>query len=207
MSVSAIANINGAAFAQADAQSQSSNASTSNSAASVTAASQATAETTESESSTQVVLSASAQVLANFNADGITVGEVSLASLNLPSQSAPDYMELAMQATSRLGPPTNSKGRDDGAISQSSFEAVIKQFGGTKAQADQLFASFDTDGNGSISNSELLTGMSKTGSDPASSSSQSLLKLMDTDNGGTVNTVEFSSFEGAMVAAEKAPAQ
>ncbi|MGA7813504.1 EF-hand domain-containing protein [Caballeronia sp.] len=153
------------------------------------------------------MLSANAQVLARFNADGITVGEVSLASLNLPSPSAPDYMELAMQATARLGPPTNSKGQDDGAISQSSFEAVIKQFGGKKAQADQLFAALDTDGSGSISNSELLTGMSNTGSDPASSSSQALLKLMDTDGGGTVNTVEFSSFEGAMVAAEKAPAQ
>jgi hypothetical protein len=207
MSVSAIANINGASFAQADGRSGSSNASTTNSAASSPAAAQATAATAESESSTQVVLSAGAQVLANFNADGITVGEVSLASLNLPSPSAPDYMELAMQAAARMGPPTNNKGQDDGAISQSSFEAVIKQFGGTKAQADQLFASFDTDDSGSISHSELLTGMSRTGSDPASSSSQALLKLMDTDGGGTVNTVEFSSFEGAMVAAEKAPAQ
>jgi hypothetical protein len=205
VSVSAIANNNGASLLQADAQSTSPTASTTDSAANTAAtASKTSAETSVPESSTQVTLSPDAQAIANLNRVGITMFETSLAGLNLPPRSSPGFAQALAQAVDASRPPTNSVGQNDGLISQSAFEAVAAQFGATKTQADQIFASLDTDGSGSVSNAELLKAMANTGSDPHSATSQALLKLMDTNGDNTVSSSEFLKFESAMISAEKA---
>ena len=130
--------------------------------------------------------------------------EGSLAGLDLPPQSSPGFAQALIQAVGANHPQTHSAGTNDGLISQSAFEAAAAQFGATKTQADQLFASLDTDGSGSVSNAELLKAMANTDSDPQSATSQALLKLIDTNDDKTVSSGEFLKFESAMVTAEKA---
>ena len=206
MSVSAIANNNGASLLQAEAQSTSPTAATTESVANTAdATSKTSAETSVPESSTRVTLSPDAQVIANLNRGGVTMFEGSLAGLDLPPQSSPGFAQALIQAVGANHPQTHSAGTNDGLISQSAFEAAAAQFGATKTQADQLFASLDTDGSGSVSNAELLKAMANTGSDPQSATSQALLKLIDTNDDKTVSSGEFLKFESAMVTAEKAP--
>jgi len=206
MSVSAIANNNGAGLLQAAAQSTSPTAATTDSVANTAAAdSKTSAETSVPESSTRVTLSPDAQAIANLNRGGITMFEGSLAGLDLPPQSSPGFAQALAQAVGADRPPTHSAGQNNGVISQSAFEAEAAQFGATKTQADQLFASLDTDGSGSVSNAELLKAMANTDSDPQSATSQALLKLIDTNDDKTVSSGEFLKFESAMVTAEKAP--
>ncbi len=131
--------------------------------------------------------------------------ETSLAGLNLPPQSSPGFAQALAQAVDASRPPTHSPGKNDGLISQSAFEAAAAQFGATKTQADQLFASLDTDDRGSVSNAQLLKALANTGSDPHSATSQALLKLMNTNGDNTVSSSEFLKFESAMITAEKAP--
>jgi Ca2+-binding EF-hand superfamily protein len=76
--------------------------------------------------------------------------------------------------------------------------------GGTKSEADQMFSSLDTDGNGSISNSELLNAVSLLGSSKANSGVQELEKLLVPYGDSTVTDGELLNFESAMVAAENA---
>jgi len=205
VSVSAIANNNGACLLQADAQSTSPTASTTDSAANTAStASKTSTETSAPESSTQVTLSPDAQAIANLNRAGITMFQFSLAGLDLPPQSSPGFAQALAQAANANRPQTGNVGQNDGLISQSDFEAVAAKFGATKTQADQLFASLDTDGSGSVSNAELLNAMASTGTDPNSATSQALLKLMDTNGDSTVSGSEFLKFESAMISAEKA---
>lgn len=87
----------------------------------------------------------------------------------------------------------------DGVISKSAFETATGQFGETKAQADQLFASFNTNGSGTISQNGLLSAMAATGCNPNNATEQTLLKLMDTNGDCDLSRSEFLPFETAMV--------
>ncbi|HTH62483.1 MAG TPA: hypothetical protein VL689_20335 [Paraburkholderia sp.] len=211
MSISALASDNAATLSQSNPQSTSSDPAASNDGAG-TAPSTAstTAQTPAASSSTQVTLSPEAQQLAKLNAEGVTVTVTSLSGLNLPSRSSGEsFADYAQQLTQALKgftpitPPTNGEGQYDGYISQSAFETVVAQFGGTKTQADQLFTELDANGGSSLSNTELLDTMAGTSTSPNSSSAQALLKLMDSNGDGSVSSGEFLNFETAMVAAEK----
>jgi hypothetical protein len=211
MSISALAGNNPDTLSRSNAQSASSDPAAPNDGAS-TAPSTAptTAQTSADSSSTQVTLSPQAQQFAKLNAEGVTVTVTSLSGLNLPSRSSDEsFADYAHQLTQALkgftpiAPPTNEKGQADGYISQSAFEAVVAQFGGSKTEADQLFTAIDTNGATSLSNSEVLNAMAGTATTPNSSSSQALLKLMDSNGDGSVSSGEFLNFETAMVTAEK----
>jgi len=117
--------------------------------------------------------------------------------------SGDQMLQDAQQMNQHLIVPPTSGGKYDGNISQAAFDTVINQIGGTKTDADQIFSSLDTDNNGSISNSELLSAMSQLGSSNADSGVQELEKLLVPDGDSTVTDGEFLSFETAMVAAEK----
>jgi hypothetical protein len=211
MSISALAGNNAATLSQSNAQSASSDPAASNDGANTASATASTTtQTSVADSSTQVTLSPEAQQFAQLNAEGVTVTVTSLSGLNLPSRSSGEsFADYAQQLTQALkgftpiAPPTNEKGQYDGYISQSAFEAVVAQFGGSKTQADQLFTAFDTNGGSSVSNIELLNAMAGTATSPNSSSAQALLKLMDSNGDGTVSSGEFLNFETGMVAAEK----
>lgn len=198
MSVSAVAH-----FASSNAASTNGAADTAASASSTTP--QTPAAGSGAQSSTLVTLSSNAQDLAKLNAEGVTVTETSLV---LPSRSSGvsniDYAKQVLQATrgTVISPPMNGR-QYDGVISQSAFETAAGQFGETKAQADQLFASLDTNGSGTISHAALLSAMGAAGSNPNNPTEQTLLKAMDTSGNGVVSSSEFLAFENAMIAAEK----
>jgi hypothetical protein len=99
-----------------------------------------------------VILSPEAQAMASFNAKGITV--VAIHSRGLSSGQQP------VQPSSVV----------DGPVSKANFETMAASFGDTTSQADQDFATMDTNGNGSISNAEMLDAMSATshGNEPLS---------------------------------------
>jgi len=214
MPVSAVTNNNAAVLPQSNPQSTSPDASASTGATSTanstsSAASTASTSSTSSatESSTQVTLSPEAQVLAGLNAKGVTETVTSLAGLNLPSlasgESSTDYAQQLAQALNGITPiaPPTKDGKADGYISQSAFETVVAQFGGSKTQADQLYTALG--GGNSVSNGELLGALAGTTGAPNTSTEQDLLKLMDSSGDGTVSSSEFLNFETAMVAAEK----
>jgi hypothetical protein len=130
-----------------------------------------------------VTLSAQAQAVASLNAQGVTMFNVSGRGLSSGSQpSGP----IALY----------------GSISQSGFDAVATSFGATTQQADRDFAAMDTNGDGSISNAELISAMSQTsnGNDPLE---QSLRQMMDTNHDGTVSGTEYVNLESALVYAER----
>lgn len=196
---------------QSQAQSSSSDASQSNGGAGAGASSaSATSPASPYVSSTHVILSNEAQVIAKFNAAGITVTESSLAGLKLPSfssgESATDYGQQITQALkgfAPITPPTGANGKADGFISQSALESVVTQFGGSKAEADPLFTALDGGDGSPVSHAELLSAMAGTASTPNCATSQTLMKLADTNGDGTVSGVEFTSLETALIAAEK----
>jgi hypothetical protein len=210
MSISAVANNGAAGQPQAIAQSASSNGTATNGTINTAASASSTTPQTpaagsDAQSSTVVTLSSQAQDLAKLNADGITVMETSLVVPSSPSGASNiDYAEQVLNATKAtvINPPMKD-GQYDGVISQSAFETAAEQFGATKAQADQLFASLKTNGSGTISHNDMLSVMGATNSNPSDQTEQALLKLMDTNGDGAVSSNEFLAFEKAMVAAEK----
>jgi hypothetical protein len=130
-----------------------------------------------------VTLSAQAQAVASLNSEGVTVSYVSgpgLSSGRQPSGPIALY----------------------GSVSKSAFEGVAASFGATAQQADQDFAAMDTNGDGSISNAEMLSGMSQTSNsnDPLA---QSLRQMMDTNNDGSVSGTEYVTVESALVYAAR----
>jgi hypothetical protein len=130
-----------------------------------------------------VTLSTNAQAMASLNARGITM--VTLEGSGLSSGRQP-----------------SSPGTPYGSVSKGDFEVVASGFGASTQQADQDFALMDTDGNGLISNAEMLDAMSQTsnGNGPLA---QSLRQMMDTNHDGSVSGSEFVNLETAMVSAEK----
>jgi hypothetical protein len=130
-----------------------------------------------------VTLSPQAQAVASLNAEGVTMFNVSGPGLSTGHQpSGP----IALY----------------GSVSQNAFEGVAAGFGVTAQQADQDFAAMDTNGDGSISNAEMLSGMSQTSNsnDPLA---QSLRQMMDTNHDGTVSGTEYVNLESALVYAAR----
>jgi EF hand len=126
-----------------------------------------------------VTLSPQAQAVASLNSEGVTMFNVSGSGLSSGRQpSGP----IALY----------------GSISKSAFEGVATSFGATAQQADQDFAAMDTNGDGSISNAEMLSGMSQTSNsnDPLA---QSLRQMMDTNHDGSASGTEYVNLESALV--------
>jgi hypothetical protein len=130
-----------------------------------------------------VTLSPQAQAVASLNCEGVTMFNVSgpgLSSGRQPSGPIALY----------------------GSVSKSTFEGVAASFGATAQQADQDFAAMDTNGDGSISNAEMLSGMSQT-SNTNGPLAQSLRQMMDTNNDGSVSGTEYVNLESALVYAAR----
>jgi hypothetical protein len=130
-----------------------------------------------------VTLSAQALAVASLNAEGVTMSNVSgrgLSSGTQPSGPIAIY----------------------GSISKSAFEGVAAGFGASTQQADQDFAAMDTNGDGSISNAEMLSGMSQTANNN-DALSESLRQLMDVNHDGTASGTEYVNLESAFVYAAR----
>jgi hypothetical protein len=160
-------------------------------------------------SSSIVTLSAGAQTLASLAAQGISFTLTSVASLGISSSDIANATTPAQQyaLAQQIQQGLISHGdliTPGGSVSQSDFENLVTQFGGTKAQADQLFQSLDTNADGSVSSEEFLDGMGSTSGD--SPVAQSLLKLMDTNGDGSVSSSEFINFEMAFAQEENGKA-
>jgi hypothetical protein len=140
------------------------------------------------EPSTTVTLSNDGMAFAKLASEGVATTLI----------SGPNLSQLVQSGQIPL---IKSPGAQGGSISQEDFEQLVLQAGGTKQQADQLFSTIDTDGNGSVSSSEVLSGISKDGD--GSSIAQTLRSLMDTNNDGTVSGTEFVKFETNLISAEK----
>jgi Ca2+-binding EF-hand superfamily protein len=153
-------------------------------------------------SSTTVTLSPGAQVLASLAVAGITFSEASLSSLGISPDDVAKATTPALQFALLQRAAHAMAPKPGGAVSQSDFEKLAAQFGGTKAQADQLFRDLDTNGDGAISNEAFLNGLAKTSKDGSSPLAQLLLGLMNTDDSGSVSFSEFSKFETAFVQVE-----
>jgi hypothetical protein len=144
----------------------------------------ATSQGSSPSTSDTVTLSPDAQAMASLNAKGITM--VTIHSRGL---------------SSGVQPPSPSA-VPDGLMSKSDFEAVTASFGVGTQQADQDFAAMDSNGDGSISHSEMLSAMSAT-SQGSSSLSKELRQMMDTNDDGSVSSTEFINLETAFVGVEK----
>jgi hypothetical protein len=175
-----------------------------------TAASTSTSTSADAPaSSTIVTLSPDAQTLASLAAEGVSFSLTSMASLGISASDIANATTPAQQyaLAQRVHQGLISHGdlmTPGGSVSQSGFENLVTQFGGTKTQADQLFQSLDTNGDGSVSTDEFLDGMGSTSGD--SPVAQSLLELMDTDGSGSVNSSEFINFEMAFAQTENGKA-
>ncbi|GAB7526834.1 EF-hand domain-containing protein [Paraburkholderia sp. 2C] len=162
-----------------------------------------------SSPSSVVTLSPQAQAFSELASKGVTVTEVSLSSLGItPDQIAqaktPDQVAALMADVAKKMQNAGDTPKQGGAVSQGDFDNLVEQqFGGTKAQADQLFAAFDGDQSGSITNSELLNALGGLSSDSASPAAQTLLGLMDSNHDGSVDQSEFLKFETSFVQSEK----
>jgi Ca2+-binding EF-hand superfamily protein len=151
-----------------------------------------------SASSTQVTLSPQAQAVAKLASAGITMTQTKLSAQDLADVQSGNFSQLASDlAASGTAPSQN------GEISEQAFDQFALQLGATQTQANQLFKDFDTNGDGSISNAEMLQGVAGTSSDTSSSFSQTLLGLMDGHTGNPVSQQEFVQFETGMVGIEK----
>jgi EF hand len=130
-----------------------------------------------------VTLSPQAQAAASLNAEGVTMMYVKgpgLSSGRQPSGPIALY----------------------GSVSKDSFEGVAAGFGAGAQQADQDFAAMDTDGDGLISNGEMLSAMSQTAHSD-DSLSQGLRQMMDANHDGSVSGTEYVNLETALVNAAR----
>ncbi|MBC8740348.1 EF-hand domain-containing protein [Paraburkholderia sp. UCT31] len=149
-----------------------------------------------------VTLTPGAQGLASLAAAAITVETESFASMglkatdfrnaNTPAQISELWQKVAKATSAPHGP-----------VSQSDFENFASKLGATKDEADQMFKGFDTNQDGLISNDEFLVGLASTLKDGSSSFAQSILRLMDTNQNGSVDASEFGTLESSFVHAEK----
>jgi hypothetical protein len=181
-----------------------------NAAGSQDAGNTASASSAASSSPSSIVtLSPQAQAFSELASKGVTVTEVSLSSLGItPDQIAqartPDQVVALMAGVAKKLQSAGDTPKQGGAVSQKDFDNVVEQqFGGTKAQADQLFAAFDGNQDGSISNSELLNELGSLSSDSTNPAAQTLLGLMDSNHDGSVDQSEFLKFETSFVQNEK----
>ncbi|SDE44360.1 EF-hand domain-containing protein [Paraburkholderia lycopersici] len=157
-----------------------------------------------STASSVVNLSAGAQVIADANAQGIGFGSGTFTIP--PGMTDPGEIAKAVAAQVRQEnhrPFDQNKHRYVGAISESDFENEIGNLGGSQSSAATLFGDLDSNGDGSVSDSELYTALGNTKSDTDSATSQALMQLMDTNNDGSVSMTEFSNVEMGLTNAEK----
>jgi EF-hand domain pair len=143
------------------------------------------------ESSTKVTFSNGAQAIASFAANGGLVTNVSGA----------DALSKGLGAAGGLQ-AINSDIPTNGVMSKDDFEKLIAGLGGTTAQADQLFSTFDTNNDGSVTQSEFVAGLGKIQGGANTPFAQSLAKLMDSNRDGSVSSNEFIDFETDFLAAE-----
>jgi Ca2+-binding EF-hand superfamily protein len=156
---------------------------------------------TQNSGAPNTSLGADARGIAGLAAAGVTVTVQSIASLNLPSglsPSSPEYQQDLIKALQAKG-----AGSSGDTMSQSTFESLVEKFGGTKAQADQLFSQLGGSGTATVSNAKMLQALGATSSDPTSATSQMLLGLMDANGDREVSSNEFTQFETAMVDEER----
>jgi hypothetical protein len=93
-----------------------------------------------------------------------------------------------------------------GSISAADFDRIMGQYGATQAQTDQLRQGFDSNGDGAISNDEMLSRLAATsGARGDSPDAQLLMGLMDRSGNadGIVQQGEFTDVETSLVYAEK----
>jgi Ca2+-binding EF-hand superfamily protein len=139
--------------------------------------------------------------LAGLASAGVTVTVQSIAGLNLPAGLNPSSAEYQQDLFKALQGASAKSAGD--TLSQSTFDSLIEKFGGTKAQADQLFSLLGDSGTGTVSNAQMLQALGATSTDPTSETSQMLLGLMDSDGDREVSSSEFTQFETAMVNEER----
>jgi hypothetical protein len=97
---------------------------------------------------------------------------------------------------------TEALQNSDSGLSQSAFDKLVAQFGGTTQQAAELFQGFDTNGDGSISNAEFEAGLANALKNQTGTFAQALFGLMNTDGTGSISSSEFTSFETAFLQGE-----
>ncbi len=143
--------------------------------------------------SAREALGADADAMATGAADGITITVQPVGSLDLLWK-----MDPSQGTSANVSNQSNSD-----TLSQSTFDSLVKQFGGNQAQADQLFSLLGGSDTGTVSNAQMLNALGHTQSDPTSQTSQMLMTLMDKNGNQIVSGDEFTQFETAMVDAER----
>jgi hypothetical protein len=139
-------------------------------------------------------------------ANGFSISEVRDPGLKIPTNPA-EWQTFAQETATaiknaNLGTPS-SDDQENGVVSQSSFESAVAQYGGTKSEADGIFAALDGSQNGLLSNSDFLNDMSNLSNDAKGSSGQTLLNLLASAGGNTVSAGALLGFESAVEGAEK----
>jgi hypothetical protein len=183
MSISSVTNINSTGLVP----SASSNSVVSNSG--IGSASNSAGSSSASQASSIVTLSAGAQVIADFNAQGVSVETVALPTL---TDGESVFQAVQEQAAAH---PT-------GDLTEADFASVAAEYGETAKQADQLFAALDANGSGSLTNQQVLGALSQTGSDPGAATSQELIAMMNGGGPDAVTADQYMAFETALIDAE-----
>ncbi len=159
------------------------------------AASSADATSATASGSATESLGADAQANATLAGDGVTIGYQSIDGVRLLPGADPSGATGASQSTT-------SSTSDNDTLTESAMESLAAQFGGSKAEADQLFSLLGGTANGTVSNTQMLNALSQTSGDSGSQLSQMLMGLMDTNGNHVVSGSEFTQFETAMVNTE-----
>ncbi|HTH95127.1 MAG TPA: hypothetical protein VL550_07840 [Rhodocyclaceae bacterium] len=164
--------------------------------------SSATAGNVPGEASSVVTLSAGANWIAGANAVGLTV-----AISSIPAQLIDNNGQTSSDALARIKaaaaqsvqdihrPYDAATHKSIGVISQTNFENEVQNLGGSLSSADALFVALDANSNGFVSDSELYTALGSTQSNPNSTTSQALMRLMDANDDGSVSTMEYEKVE------------
>jgi Ca2+-binding EF-hand superfamily protein len=163
------------------------------------------ASATSAPTPSPAVASASPAGPVQFSSDTNAIAQLASQGVSMRTVSFKPLSE--QQAGSQASSSSEGGVLEDGSVSKSAFENLVAQYGGSAVQADQLFSSFDANGDGSISQSEFLSGIGKlTGANSNTPFAQSVGSLMD-DHGnrdGVVSESEFVGFETAFLNTETA---
>ncbi len=153
------------------------------------AASSTAGASAEPESSTQVSFSAGAQVLARLAAQGLSMSQHAL--------SAP--------LTASQGARETPRAQADGyvPVGRAQLESLLGQAGASRDEVQTLVQGLDADGNGELTQDELLQGLARSLNEGGSDFSQALARVMDRlgQADGTVSQQEFAELETRLLAA------
>lgn len=130
-------------------------------------------------------------------------GFADLASKGVMSFTISDGKRMTQDLMNGVSTGARASGGFGGTVSAADFDDLMVQFGATQSQAERIRQGFDSDGDGSITNDEMLGGFA--GTMKSSPDAQMLLGLMDKNgNGdGVVQQREFSDIQTALVYAQK----